>query len=429
MNSINTPFGTMPSDWKLLDCGNIISFVGGNAFKSKDSTTNGVRWLKIANVGVEKAKWSEESFLPENYISEFEKYLLSSGDIVMALTRPIIGNRLKICKLRESDVPALLNQRVSKLEVINLKIHLDYYFHFMQTPYFVYSMNVEMAGTDPPNISIKSLNRIKVPVPPLPEQKKIAKILSTVDEHIDEVDKMIEDLKELKKGLMQKLLTEGIGHTEFKDSPVGRIPVEWEVEKLYNCIDEVLDYRGRTPKKLNMSWCEGGIPALSANNVKMGKVDFELPTYYGSEALYKKWMTGTKLKKGDVLMTMEAPLGNVAQVPDDGKYILSQRVIAFKTKKVILDDFLRYILMSDWFQKMLELNSTGTTAKGINQKNLSKLVIAYPTVEEQLIIVNVLKSVDIQITQYENSLSEYKELKKGLMQQLLTGKTRVKVEE
>lgn len=208
--------------------------------------------------------------------------------------------------------------------------------------------------------------------------------------------------------------------TDYQITELGVLPTEWKVSKLYDEIENVLDFRGRTPKKLGMDWGNGNIAALSANNVRMGYIDFNAECYLASEELYEKWMTKGDLKKGDVLMTMEAPLGKVAQVPDNNKYILSQRVIAFKSKATLLNVYLKYYLMSDLFQSMLEKNATGTTAKGINQKNLSKLEIIVPTLNEQQKIAEILSAADEQIEKTEQLIEKNKELKKALMQQLFT---------
>lgn len=201
---------------------------------------------------------------------------------------------------------------------------------------------------------------------------------------------------------------------------LGEIPQEWDVISFFNFIEKIIDFRGRTPKKLGMDWGNGNIVALSANNVKMGKIDFNLESYYASEELYKKWMSGNELSKGDILMTMEAPLGNIAIVPDNNKYILSQRVVAFKTKDFINNTFMKYMLMSDIVQSQLEVLSTGTTAKGINQKNLAKAFVIIPTLKEQEKIASILSTVDEQIDNVDALIEKNKELKKGLMQTLLT---------
>ena len=89
-----------------------------------------------------------------------------------------------------------------------------------------------------------------------------------------------------------------------------------------------------------MDWSENGYLALSALNVKNGYIDFNQDVHYGNQELYDRWMSGNELHKGQVLFTTEAPMGNVAQVPDNNKYILSQRTIAFDVKsEIISEDF------------------------------------------------------------------------------------------
>nr|BDT27413.1 restriction endonuclease subunit S [Bacteriovorax sp. HI3] len=193
-------------------------------------------------------------------------------------------------------------------------------------------------------------------------------------------------------------------------------------EPFANFIDKIIDFRGRTPKKLGMDWGGGEIRALSANNVEMGKINFEKECYLGSEKLYNKWMNRGDCSESDVVMTMEAPLGNIAQIPDDKKYILSQRTVLFKTKKEkILNDYFYYLLSGDEFQRELQNNATGTTAKGIQQKKLLKIDISAPkSLNKQKKISAILKSVDKCITQTEETISKLQKIKTGLMQDLFT---------
>ncbi|UCZ53463.1 restriction endonuclease subunit S [Bacillus shivajii] len=210
---------------------------------------------------------------------------------------------------------------------------------------------------------------------------------------------------------------------------VSNIPNQWKQISFKDSIKDIIDYRGRTPKKLGMEWGGGEIPALSANNVKMGKIDFSLECNMGSQKLYEKWMSKKELSKGDVLMTMEAPLGNVGQVPDNKKYILSQRVVALKTQDSIDNTYFKYFLMSPKFQSLLDRFSTGTTAKGISQKNLNKLNVLVPPFKEQIKIADILSIVDEAIEKTEAIIEQTEKVKKGLMQQLLTrgiGHTRFK---
>ncbi len=208
---------------------------------------------------------------------------------------------------------------------------------------------------------------------------------------------------------------------EFKDSVLGMIPKDWDVWNIEEIIDNIIDFRGKTPLKIGMTWGGGDIPALSANNVEMGKINLEKETNYGSEALYKKWMNKGDTKKGDIIITMEAPLGNIAQIPDNKKYILSQRVLLFKTKKyLIYNDFFKNFLLSDLFQNRLKSYSSGTTATGIQQSKLLKLPIIVPPIPEQQQIAKILDTVDKAIAQTETLIAKYKRVKTGLMQDLLT---------
>src|SRR5690606_15534566 len=114
---------------------------------------------------------------------------------------------------------------------------------------------------------------------------------------------------------------------------------------------------------------------------------------------------------------MEAPLGNVALVPDDRKYILSQRVVCFKTNKKMVDNkFLFKLILSDQFQSRIEELATGTTAKGINQKSMQKIEIAFPCLEEQTKIANFLSAIDQKIEVVAQQIEQAKIWKKGLLQ-------------
>ncbi|MDX8047288.1 restriction endonuclease subunit S [Gracilibacillus sp. S3-1-1] len=305
----------------------------------------------------------------------------------------------------------------------------DFYAYYFRADHFRKTVFPLAQGSTRYNISKNELLKVEVPVPCKKEQQKIAAILSSVDEAIEKTEQIIEQTETVKKGLMQQLLTKGIGHTKFKKTKIGILPSSWDVIRFDDCFHEFFDYRGRTPKKLGMNWGNGNIPALSANNVKMGHIDFEEECYTGSEELYQRWMSKSELEQGDILFTMEAPLGNVAQVPDNKKYILSQRVVAIRPKEFILKDYLRYYLMSPSFQSLINRFSTGTTAKGISQKNLFPLLVAIPSMEEQIKIVNTLWNMDDKLLNENNKLNKLVSIKQGLMQQLLTGKTRVKINE
>jgi type I restriction enzyme S subunit len=209
----------------------------------------------------------------------------------------------------------------------------------------------------------------------------------------------------------------------YKKTDIGIIPNDWDVKKFQDVVAKFIDYRGVTPKKLGMDWGGGDICALSANNVQMGHINFEKECYLASEQLYKRWMRNGDCEQGDILLTMEAPLGNVAFIPNQKKYILSQRAILIKTFEFIEKDFLRHLMMGTFFQRCLSDNASGSTAQGIQRKRLEKIEIHFPKDKrEQSAIAKALNDADALITQLEKLIAKKKAIKQGAMQELLKPK-------
>lgn len=252
----------------------------------------------------------------------------------------------------------------------------------------------------------------------LEEQQKIASFLSDLDEVIVQSEAEVAALEKQKEGVMQQIFSQAV---RFKKHDGSDYP-EWEKKSFLSIITRIIDFRGRTPKKLGMEWSSEKTEylALSAINVKKGYIDFTIDPHYGDEALYKKWMAGSELRKGQVLFTTEAPMGNVAQVPDNRPYILSQRTIAFNCdKNQVVDDFLEHLLLSPATQTDFLKLATGGTAQGISQKSLQRLKVIVPiSIEEQRKIADFLSDFDTAIDLAKQELEKWKLLKKGLLQQM-----------
>lgn len=203
-------------------------------------------------------------------------------------------------------------------------------------------------------------------------------------------------------------------------------PSSWATTTILDASSKIMDYRGRTPKKLGMEWGGGSIPAISARNVRMGRIDFSEEYYVGSDALYLRWMSQGDMEKGDSLITMEAPLGNVAAVPDNRKYILSQRTVLLRPKPELLDKaFFTQVLQSPDFQQSLRQGATGSTAVGIQRKRLERLTVPLPPLSEQRGIAAVIADAADLIAAWERNIAKKQAIKRGMIQQLLTGQVRL----
>ena len=269
------------------------------------------------------------------------------------------------------------------------------------------------------NIAPSDFFETKLMVPQdIEEQRKIGKYFAQLDTLITLHQRKCEQTKTLKKYMLQNMFPQdgekvpAIRFEGFTD--------DWEQRKLLGCIEKITDFRGRTPKKLGMDWSESGYLALSALNVKDGYIDFSQDVHYGDQALYEKWMNGNELHEGQVLFTTEAPMGNVAQVPDNKRYILSQRTIAFDVKEdIITENFLATVLRSPVVFNTLTSLSSGGTAKGVSQKSLAGVDVQIPVdLKEQTLLADYFQSLDHLITLHQRKCEDLQKLKKFMLQNM-----------
>ena len=272
---------------------------------------------------------------------------------------------------------------------------------------------------------------IQVLCPPFPEQQKIAKILTSVDEVIEKTQAQIDKLKDLKTGMMQELLTQGVGvdgkpHTEFKDSPVGRIPKAWEVKCLGEIFPKiVVGYVGN----VNDYYCDSGegVPFYRTLNIRDGYIRHE-PIKYVTRAFNDK-NKKSQISNDDILIArVGANLGMTCKVTGLSTPANIANAIIIKAKKGISSGFFSEFIRSQLGQAQIQLGAAGG-AQGVFNTGLAQgLIVPVPSNEEQKNIEAVLKSIDEKINKVQLYLERKVNLKKGLMQDLLTGKVRVAID-
>ena len=165
---------------------------------------------------------------------------------------------------------------------------------------------------------------------------------------------------------------------------------EWTVRPLEDCVATLIDYRGRTPQKTS-----SGIPLITAKVVKGGRI--ETPDEFISVDEYAPWMRRGIPNAGDVVITTEAPLGEVAQLGCE-RVALAQRLIALRGKSGVLDNtFLKFLMQSEDVQNQLRARASGTTVLGIKQSELRKVLLTLPPIHEQRAIAHILGTLDDKI--------------------------------
>lgn len=287
--------------------------------------------------------------------------------------------------------------------------------------------NKIISGSAQPQVVINDLKNITLPLPPLPEQQKIAEILETVDNVIEKTDRIIEKYKRIKQGLMQDLLTKGIDEKDnirdekthkFKDSPLGRIPEEWEVVRLGE-IGEIIS--GSTPNTNNSEYWNGEIFWITPEDLSKAK------TLYIENSSRKITQRGLKscstkiIPANSVVISSRAPIGyiKVSKV----QFTTNQGCKSIAYNRKFSPEFLAFLL-SNKVQDMINMGS-GTTFQEITKSNLAKILLPLPPLPEQQRIAEILSQIDKTIEKEEQYKEKLERLKQGLMEDLLTGKVRV----
>lgn len=396
-------FKEFSDEWKEKKLGEILKIFNGYAFSSKDNQNSGAILLKIANVDINKMKQEELSFLPLTYLEKFSKYILKKGDIVIALTRPLLNRQLKIAEIDVFFDNSLLNQRVGKIETNENK---KFIYNIFQKNNYIKEIEINISGSDPPNLSTENIKDIILNIPSIQEQEKIANFLSSVDKKISLTEEKLELFREYKKGVMQKIFSQEL---RFKDSN-GKDYPEWEEKKL----GEIAFFsKGKLISKEDIT--EEGVECIRYG---------ELYTIYKEKI--EKVVSKTKLEKNKLILSEK----NDVIIPSSGETAIDIAVAScvmkdgvalgadlniIKTKENGL--YLAYFINNP---AKLELASLAQGASVIHlyEKHLKLLNIKIPTLEEQEKIADFLSSIDSKIEIIEKELEGLKEFKKGLLQQM-----------
>ena len=401
-------FPGFTEDWEQRKLGNLYKRVN----ERNDGTLGRDKWISVA-----KMYFQDPDKVQSNNL-DTRTYVMKKGDIAFE-GHP--NNEFKFGRFVLNDIGTGIISELFPIYRPITEYDLDFWKYAIQLERVmapIFAKSITSSGNSSNKLDHNHFLNQELLVPNIDEQKKIGTLLSILSKNITLHQRKLEHLNLKKKALLQKLFPKnGERYPELRFSG---FTDAWEQRKLLTVLNKILDYRGRTPKKLGLDWSPTGHLALSALNVKMGYVDKTVDAHYGDDHLYNVWMKDNDLYEGQVLFTTEAPMGNVAQVPDDNKYILSQRTIAFvPDRRVISDNFLAVVLSASKCQKSLINRASGGTAKGVSQKTLSEISLDIPqSLSEQDKVSELIKKLSKIITLHQRKLDHLKLQKKALLQQM-----------
>ena len=201
---------TNPMDWDSLEFGEVVQIISGHGFKFSEYSPSGVKLLQIANVSFQEIIWDNLAYLSTEYMDSYSNLVLREGDLLMALNRPILGDRIKFAFLKSQDAPAILYQRVGKFVIDEKRLNPQYLFGFMLTRYFYNELKNRLAGSDQPYINPTELIKMKFLLPPMPLQEQFGAVVRRVEALRG---RQAESARQ-GEGLFQSLLNQSFGMTQ-----------------------------------------------------------------------------------------------------------------------------------------------------------------------------------------------------------------------
>jgi type I restriction enzyme S subunit len=409
-----TEVGIIPEEWEVEPLGRIASLKNGYAFKSETYNAGGdYKVITIANVQdgyMNAADCSQIVSVPPD-VQTHQR--LKPGDILVSMT----GNVGRVCRVTETH--CLLNQRVGKL--VATDVEDNFLFLLLRQRPFLSSMGKKAKGGAQGNLSVSDITEFPFAIPSSAvEQRAIAEVLSDSDALLDGLDRLIAQKRDIKLAAMQQLLTGRARLPGFCG--------EWETTTLFELADkekELFD---------DGDWIESehittkGIRLIQTGNIGIGRFVERSPKKYIFEESFRS-LRCKELRQGDLLVCRLAdPAGRACVLPDTGedKLVTSVDVTIVRPRPERADRvFLANLLSTpEWFRAVSD-RSGGTTHKRISRGALGRISIRIPAVQEQTAIAAVLSDMDAELAALEARRDKTRALKQAMMQELLTGRTRL----
>ena len=391
----------IPEGWQRTTIGDHVDVLTGFAFKSADYSEgpDDIRLLRGDNVAQHWLRWRDAKKLPTAKAKGLERFALQLGDFVIALDRTWIPAGVKIAEITAADLPCLLVQRVARLrskETLKQSL-MRQFFAGHGFEQYVQSVQTETAV---PHISPNDLRDLSILLPPPPEQHRIAETLETWDRAIETVEALIAGARAQKQALMQQLLPQGT------TPPKKRLPGfsgEWGEANLDSLADVL---KGKQKGRADLE-DEGAVPVINGGVTPSGYTDH--PNTSGGTITISEG--GNSCGYVD-LITQPFWCGGHC----------------YALKNLKLDRDYLFAVLKHRERRIMSLR-VGSGLPNIQKKALSQLIVPVPPKAEQVKIGELATLADVGIVKLETQLAALHQEKAALMQQLLTGKRRVKLDD
>lgn len=399
----------IPNEWDLIKLGDMSTKVGsGKTPRGGEAVyqNSGIPFIRSQNVLNNRLELNGISYISDSIHNEMKSTKVIPNDVLLNITGASIG---RCCIVPDSFKEGNLNQHVC---IIRTKDTLDrnYLVNILLSPIGQNQIMNNQAGGNREGLNFEQIRKFDIPLPPLKEQQKIASILSTWDKAIELKEKLIEQKKEQKKGLMQKLLTGEVRLPGYDE--------EWIKIKIGKLIGEISE-----KSTVNNQY---EVLSVTKNGIVSQNEHFKKQVASENNVGYK-----VIRKNNLVFSTMNLWMGSLDVLTDYEIGIVSPayKVFEFKLENII-PSFAKFYMLSEhmiWLYNVNSEQGASIVRRNLDLKALLNTIVKVPPIQEQQAISKVLIAINNEIILLENELELLKQQKQGLMQLLLTGKVRVKV--
>ncbi len=428
-----TDIGAIPEDWKVKSLGDLFSLKHGFGFKSEFFSRTGPIVLTPGNFRLDGGLYFNERNTKRYSGSYPRSAIFKNGDLLIVMTDLTPDcNLLGKPAFIETNETILHNQRIGKVKLLTDGIDKKFLYLILLSSTYLNKIKEQATGSTVRHTSNNSIYNVLVPVPSLvEEQRDIVEALSDVDALIAALDKLIAKKRAIKTAAMQELLTgqnrlPGFGAGQgYKQTEVGVIPEDWEIIKLGDVTDKVGS--GITPTGGSKVYKPSGRPFVRSQNVGWGSLRLDDLAYVDEET--HQSFVASEIRKEDVLLNITGASIGRSTVADErvAEGNVNQHVCIIRSKQNELNArFLNLFLLSSNGQKQIDSFQAGGNREGLNFGQIRSFKIRKPgLIEEQNAIAQILSDMNTEITALETRRDKTQALKQGMMQELLTGRTRL----
>lgn len=399
-----TEVGLIPDDWKVFILGNVLNGIADVDHYMPKTEKYGVPYVmtgdlkeQVGDIDFDNCKKISDTA----YKKLSKKVKNEKGDIILA-RYATIGN----VSFVNIDYDFIVSYSCVTIKPDSSKLIGLFLYYYFKSNIFKLEVKNKVNANIQDNVGIGDLVKLKIPLPPtLKEQTTIANALSDTDSWINSLEQLLTKKRQIKQGAMQELL-------QPKDG--------WELKSIKQIVaTPVTDGPHETPQ-----FIKNGIPFLSVNNIINNEISWQ-DLRYISKIDDERFSLKCKPIKNDILLGKAASVGKVAIVKTEKDFNIWSPLALIRTKKEYDSNFLFYLLQTESTNIQISYFTNSSSQGNIGMGDIEKISFSFPKHKEQTRIATILSDMDDEIAQLETKLAKAKQIKQGMMQELLTGRIRL----